>query len=221
VPLRIFKSRLLSGANAIIFLLGAAMFGMWFLVSLYLQQVLGYSPLKAGLAFLPMPVMIAIGSTVASRMVARVGFKPLLVVGMVAQAVGLLLFAGITPDGTYLGDVLAPALIVATGMGLAFVPATIAAVAGVAPNEAGLAGGLVNTARQMGGSLGLALLATVATEHATSLEHSGSSVDAALTAGYSKAFEVASGFAIAGAVVALLVLHRRRQTAPAPVLAES
>ena len=108
MPLRIFRSRPLSGANAIVFLLGAGMFGMWFFVSLYLQQVLGYSPLEAGLAFLPMTLTIIVGSTLTSRLVARRGARPLLVLGMALQAVGLLLFARISPHGSYLSDVLAP-----------------------------------------------------------------------------------------------------------------
>src|SRR3954469_2129691 len=165
MPLRIFRSRPLSGANAVVFLLGAAMFGMWFFVSLYLQQVLGYSPIEAGLAFLPMTLMIIAGSTVASRLTSRRGAKPLLVVGMTLQAIGLLLFARVSPNGSYMSDVLAPSLVTAAGLGIAFVPVTIAAMAGVAPTQAGLASGLVNTSRQVGGALGLAILATVATAH--------------------------------------------------------
>jgi EmrB/QacA subfamily drug resistance transporter len=220
MPLRIFRSRALSGANAVVFLLGAGMFGMWFFVSLYLQQVLGYSPLEAGLAFLPMTVTIIVGSMVASRLTARRGAKPLLVAGMTLQAVGLLLFSGVSAGGSYASDVLAPSLLVAAGMGLAFVPVTIAAMAGVQPQEAGLASGLVNTSRQMGGALGLAILATVATARTNSL---GGHSAAALTAGYDLAFTVAAGFALAGALVALVVLRLERApgqpAAVAPALA--
>jgi predicted MFS family arabinose efflux permease len=216
MPLRIFRSRPLSGANAIVFLLGAAMFGMWFFVSLYLQQVLRYSPIEAGLAFLPMTLMIIAGSTVASRLTSRRGAKPLLVAGMTLQAIGLLLFAGVSPNGTYVADVLAPSLLVAAGIGIAFVPVTITAVAGVAPGEAGLASGLVNTSRQVGGALGLAVLATVATARTDSLGGRGG---AALTAGYQRAFEVGAGFAIAGVLVALFVLQTVR--APARAAAQA
>ncbi|HEY0517352.1 MAG TPA: MFS transporter, partial [Solirubrobacteraceae bacterium] len=203
MPLRIFRSRPLSGANAVVFLLGAGMFGMWFFVSLYLQQVLRYSPLEAGLAFLPMTLTIIVGSTVASRLTSRRGAKPLLVAGMTLQAIGLLLFSRVSPHGSYVSDVLAPSLLVAAGIGTAFVPVTITAVGGVAPGEAGLASGLVNTSRQMGGALGLAILATVATARTDSFGGRGA---AALTAGYQRAFEIGAGFAVAGALVALFVL---------------
>jgi EmrB/QacA subfamily drug resistance transporter len=218
MPLRIFRSRALSGANGVVFLLGAGMFGMWFFVSLYLQQVLGYSPLEAGLAFLPMTLAIIVGSTVSSRLTARRGAKPLLVTGMTLQAIGLLLFTGVSAHGSYLGDVLAPSLFVAAGIGIAFVPVTIAAVAGVRPSEAGLASGLVNTSRQMGGAIGLAILATVATARTDSLGGHGA---VALTAGYQRAFAIAAGFAVAGALVALLVLRVERapSAAAAPALA--
>ncbi len=218
MPLRIFASRTLTGANLTVFLLGSAVFGMWYFVSLYLQQVLGYSPLRAGLAFVPMTLAIVVGSALASRGVARVGAKPLLVAGMTFQAVGLLLFTRVPVDGTYLSDVLAPSAIVAIGIGLAFVPVTIAAVAGVASREAGLASGLVNTSRQMGGALGLAILATVASAHTSHLLAEGQTAPReALTSGFHEAFALGAGFAVAGALTALLVLPRiRPRAAPAP-----
>ncbi len=162
MPLRIFTSRQLSAANLAVLAVGAASFGMWFFVSLYLQQVLGYSPIRAGLAFLPMTLCIVAGSTIASRSVARVGAKPLLVFGMAVMTIGLALFTQISTHGAYATEVLAPGLLVGVGIGFAFVPATISAVAGVAPAEAGLASGLVNTSRLFGGALGLAVLAAVA-----------------------------------------------------------
>ena len=220
--MRIFASRTLTGANLTVFFLGSAVFGMWFFVSLYLQQVLGYSPLRAGLAFVPMTLAIVVGSALASRGVTRVGAKPLLVAGMTFQAVGLLLFTRVPTDGTYLSDVLAPSAIVAIGIGLAFVPVTIAAVAGVASREAGLASGLVNTSRQMGGALGLAILATVASAHTSHLladGHTGQSE--ALTRGFHEAFALGAGFAVAGALTALLVLPRIRPRAMAPAQAEA
>ncbi|MFL5820444.1 MAG: MFS transporter [Solirubrobacteraceae bacterium] len=210
MPLRIFTSRMLSAANATMFLLGAAMFGMWFFASLYLQQVLGYSPLEAGLAFLPMTLTIVVGSTLASRAVSRIGVKPLLVGGMLAEAAGLLLFTSVSPRGSYLADVLAPSLIVAAGIGLAFVPITIAAVSGISHGEAGLASGIVNTARLMGGGLGLAILATLATSRTHGDLRVGSALHGALTDGFQLAFAVGAGFAFAGALVALLVLRQAK-----------
>lgn len=206
MPLRIFASRQLSAANLAVLSVGAASFGMWFFVSLYLQQVLGYSPIRAGLAFLPMTVCIVIGSTLASRLVQRIGVKPILTVGLAFQVAGLLLFALIHAHGTYVGDVLAPSLLVAIGIGLSFVPATIAAVSGIAPHEAGLASGLVNTSRLFGGALGLAVLAAIATARTHADARLGDSAHVALTGGFQIAFVVAATFAAAGALVALFGL---------------
>jgi MFS family permease len=187
------------------------MFGMWFFVSLYLQQVLGYSPIEAGLAFLPMTLSIVIGSTLASRFVSRVGVRPLLATGMATQAVGLALFATVSAEGSYLGDVLLPSLLVAAGIGLSFVPVTIAAVSGVEPGEAGLASGLVNTSRLVGGALGLAILATLGTARADGELPAGhvgpAALHHALTDGYHLAFTVGAAFAFVGALVALIVLR--------------
>jgi EmrB/QacA subfamily drug resistance transporter len=226
MPLRIFASRMLSAANATMFLLGAAMFGMWFFTSLYLQQVLGYSPLQAGLAFLPMTLTIVVGSTLASRAVTRLGVKPLLVGGMLAETAGLLLFTTVSPSGSYLADVLAPSLIVAAGIGLSFVPITIAAVSGISHGEAGLASGIVNTSRLMGGGLGLAVLATLATSRTHADLQGGGALHGALTDGFQLAFAVGAGFAFAGALIALLVLRQPEARAVQrahgePVAAES
>ena len=188
---------------------------MWFFVSLYLQQVLGLLAAR-GRARVPADDdHDHRGSTLASRLTSRYGAKPLLVVGMTLQAVGLLLFTGVSAHGDYVSDVLAPSLLVAAGIGTAFVPVTITAVAGVEPGQAGLASGLVNTSRQMGGALGLAILATVATARTSSFGGHGA---AALTAGFQRAFEVGGGFAVAGALVALVVLPavRAPSRAPAP-----
>ena len=222
MPLRIYRSRTLSAANVVVLMVGAAVFAMWFFLSLYLQQVLGYSPIRAGLAFLPMTLCIIAFSTLASRGVQRFGARSLLVVGMLAQTAGLLLFTGISPHGTYLGDVLAPSLLVATGIGLAFVPVTICAVAGVAPHEAGLASGLVNTSRLFGGALGLAILAALATSQTNRDLHHGVAVHTALTNGFQLAFVVAGAFAAVGAVVAAFGLPQvrgraARQPQPASV----
>ena len=212
MPLRIYASRTLSAANIVVLFVGAASFGMWFFVSLYLQEVLGYSPIKAGLAFLPMTLCIVAGSVVASRFVLRIGAKPMLIAGMLAQTVGLLLFTRVGVAGNYLNDVVAPSLLVAIGIPLSFVPATICAVQGVAAPEAGLASALVNTSRLVGGALGLAVLAAIATARTNSdLRSSGSGTHAlhvALTSGFHVAFAVAAGLALAGALVAAFGMPR-------------
>jgi EmrB/QacA subfamily drug resistance transporter len=216
MPLRIWSSRTLSAANIVVLLVGGASFAMWFFVSLYLQQVLGYSPIRAGLAFLPMSICIVIFSTLASRLVVRVGAKPLLVAGMVAMTLGLVLFARISAGGTYVGDMLFPSLLTAIGIGLSFVPATICAVAGVAPAEAGLASGLVNTARLFGGALGLAILAALATAQTNSDLHRRVAAHVALTSGFQLAFIVSAAFTLVGGLVAAFGLPRVAARRPAP-----
>jgi EmrB/QacA subfamily drug resistance transporter len=217
MPLRIFASRTLSASNVIVVLIGGATFGMWFFVSLYLQQVLGYSPIKAGLTFLPMTLCIVVGATSASRLVVRFGAKPLLVTGMTLQTIGLVLFTQISVHDTFVATILVPGLLVAAGLGLALVPATISAVAGVAPKEAGLASGLVNTSRLVGGALGLAILAALATARTnTDLHTAGISVHAALVSGFQLAFAVAAGFALIGGLVAMFGLPRVPARAGAP-----
>jgi EmrB/QacA subfamily drug resistance transporter len=207
VPLRIFASRLLSGANVVVFCLGGSVFAMWYFVSLYLQQVLGYSPIEAGLAFLPMPLTIAACTQAATRLTGRLGAGPVLAAGMAMVALGMLLFTRVASDGTYLSDVLAPSLLCAAGIGFSFVPVTIAATAGVHATEAGLASGLVNTSRQMGGSVGLALLAAVATQRTAAVAGDVSHAEA-LTDGFHRAFAVGAGIALAGALVSAIVLSR-------------
>jgi EmrB/QacA subfamily drug resistance transporter len=212
VPLRIFASRLLSGANVVVFCLGGSVFAMWYFLSLYLQQVLGYSPIEAGLAFLPMPLTIAACTQAATRLTTRLGAGPVLASGMALIALGMLLFTGLGSDGTYLSDVLVPSLLCAAGIGFSFVPVTIAATAGVHRTEAGLASGLVNTSRQMGGSVGLALLAAVATQRTAALDGDVSHAEA-LTDGFHRAFALGAGIALAGALVSALVLSRVRAPA--------
>ena len=212
VPLGIFASRALSGANIVVFCLGGSAFAMWYFISLYLQQVLGYSPIEAGLAFLPMPLTIAVCTNAATRLTGRVGAGPVLAGGMALIAAGMLLFTRIDADGRYMSDVLAPALLCSAGIGFSFVPVTIAATAGVQRGDAGLASGLVNTSRQMGGSVGLALLATVATQRTAAVTGDVSRIEA-LTEGFQRAFVLGAAVALTGALVSALVL---RPTAPAP-----
>jgi EmrB/QacA subfamily drug resistance transporter len=206
MPLRIYRSRTLTSANLVVLLLGAASFGMWFFLSLYLQEVHGYSPIRAGLSFLPMTLSIVAGSVLASRAVSRIGAKPLLVAGMIVETAGLFMFTDLSPHGSYLAVVLVPSLLCAIGIGIAFVPATISAVAGVAGDEAGLASGLVNTARLFGGALGLAVLATLATSRTNAELHHAVGSHAALTSGFVVAFAVAGAIAALGALIGMFGL---------------
>ena len=217
VPLRIFRSRTLSSANVVIFFLGASAFSMWFFVSLYMQQVLGYSPIEAGLGFAPMSAIVVISSTLAGRVAARIGAGRVLSAGMACVGIGLLIFSGVDLHGSYAGEILLPGLITAFGIGLVFVSGTVSAVAGVKRAETGLASGLVNTSRTFGGALGIAVLATLATARSSSTSAHGA---AALVLGYQRAFLVAAAFAFAGALVALAFLSGRVK-APARTALES
>jgi EmrB/QacA subfamily drug resistance transporter len=220
VPLRVFRSRSLVGANLVVFALGSSVFAMWYFVSLYLQQVLGYSPLRAGLAFLPMSLSLMAASSLAGRLVSRVGPGPVLTAGMTLIGTGMFLFSAMPADGTWAADVLAPSLITAVGIGFSFVPVTIVAVAGGAREEAGLASGLVNTSRQVGGSLGLAVLATLAGSRTAEVADGARAGAEALTSGFDLAFSVGGGFAFAGALAALTLLSRtQRRRSPAPATA--
>ena len=202
----IFRLRTITGINLTAVLVAMALFSMFFFISLYMQQVLGYDPLEAGVAYLPLAGGIIISAGVASQLVTRFGVKPVLISGLLLTAVGLLWFSQISPGGTYLGDILFPSLISAFGLGFAFVPMTVAAVAGVEPHEAGLASGLINTSQQVGGALGLAVLAAIANSRTSSLAESGTAMPVALTEGFQVALLVGAGFAIFGAVLALLLV---------------
>ncbi|MGO4258236.1 DHA2 family efflux MFS transporter permease subunit [Marmoricola sp. RAF53] len=162
VPFSIFRKRTLRGANAVGVLIGMSLFSMFFLITLYLQQVLGFSALEAGVSYLPLAIAIILSAGGASALVTRIGFKNVLIMGMVLVAVALAWFSQINPDGTFLVDVLGPSVLAGVGLGFAFVPVTIAAVTGIEPHEAGLASGLINTTQQVGGALGLAILASIA-----------------------------------------------------------
>jgi EmrB/QacA subfamily drug resistance transporter len=230
MPFTIFRLRTLSGANVVGLLVGMSLFSMFFFISLYLQQVLGYEPLKAGLAYLPLSILIILSAGGASQLVTRVGFKPTLVSGMLLISVGLLWFSQVSaPGGSYVGDVLFQSMIVAVGLGLAFVPVTIAAVTGTQPGEAGLASGLINTSQQIGGALGLAIAATVANATTADVFATGQADrQIALTKGFQDAFLVCAGFAILGAILAAVLISsrdsrehadaaRRGEVAPVPV----
>ena len=207
MPLALFKARSLRAANAIILLVGGSTFGMWFFFSLYLQEVRGYSPLHTGLIFLPMCVLIVIGSMLVSRVVIRVGPKRLLIFGMAGLTAGLVLFARMGVHSSYLGEMLAPSLLTSLAIPFAFIPSTITATSGVAPGEAGIASGIVNASRLFGGALGLAVLATIATSHSDHLLRHPAlhSPDQALTSGFQVAFLVGAAMAFVGVLVAVFV----------------
>ena len=210
MPFSIFRLRTLRGANVVGLLIGMALFSMFFFLSLYMQQVLGYDALKTGLAYLPLALSIIVSAGLASALVTRLGFKPTLIAGLVLIAGGLIWFGQVSPDGTYVGDVLFPSLLAAVGLGFAFVPVTIAAVTGTRPDEAGLASGLINTSQQVGGALGLAVLAAVANGSTDDAVAGGERNPAvALTEGFQDAFLVGAGLSVLAAVLAAAMISSR------------
>jgi EmrB/QacA subfamily drug resistance transporter len=211
MPLSIFRQRTLRGADIVALLIGMSLFSMFFFVSLYMQQVLRYSALHAGVSYLPLAVGIILSAGLASVLVTRFGFKPVLLSGMLLIAAGLIWFSKVPPSGgSFASDLLGPSLLAAVGLGLSFVPVTIAAVTGTRPHEAGLASGLVNTAQQVGGALGLAILATVANSRTDNIVHGGGhSLAFALTKGFERAFLVGAGFALAGAALTIVLIASR------------
>jgi len=204
VPFSIFRSRTITGANAVGLLIGASLFSMFFFISLYMQQVLGYSPIHAGLSYLPLALTIVVSAGIASQLTTRIGYKPVLAVGMAFIGAGLIWFSQVSAHGSFLSDILGPSLLAAIGLGLAFVPNTIAAVSGVADRDAGLASGLINTSQQVGGALGLAVLSTVANS-VTGSAHT----PAALTDGFQSAFLAGAGIAALGLAATLLLIRGR------------
>jgi EmrB/QacA subfamily drug resistance transporter len=230
VPLRLFRSRGLSAANVAMLFAGGAMFSMWFFVSLYMQDVLRFSPLVTGAGFLPQTAAIAIGAQISARLVPRYGPRVPLIVGILASASGLEWLSHAGPTGTYWGSVFGGADLATFGMGLALTPLAFAATAGVAQTEAGLASGVLNTSRQIGASVALAALATIAADRTQSLLRAAGhgvatskmQAAAALTAGFSRGFTVAALIALAGAVAGCFVPRQARPSvavagvAPAP-----
>jgi EmrB/QacA subfamily drug resistance transporter len=205
VPLSIFRRRSLCAANGIAVTIGAALFGMYFFVSLYLQQVVGFSPLRTGLAILPAGSMTLLGALVAPRVVAVIGAKRQLVLGPTFSAFGLLWISDLSFGASYWVHMFGPLALFGLGIGLSFVPMTLTATAGVPPKEAGLASGLINTTRQMGGAVGLAVLATLAAGTTRDDHFSARSAQAALTSGYDRAFLVAGLLLLVGAGLAMFI----------------
>jgi EmrB/QacA subfamily drug resistance transporter len=204
----ILSTRTVSGANVAGLILGTALFSMFLMLTLYMQQVLGYSAMKSGLAYLAVAGTAILWSGVAGQLVTRVGVKPVLVVGMTMLTVGLLYFTRVSVDGSYLGDLMPGFLIIGVGIGFSFVPISIAALAGVGPSEAGLASGLINTSQQIGGALGIAALSTIATSHTEDSLGSGHAVPVALVDGFQSAFVVGAVVAALGIIAALTLIRR-------------
>jgi EmrB/QacA subfamily drug resistance transporter len=195
-------------ANNIVLLFSATIFPMWVLSSLYLQQVLGLSPLHTGLIFLPMTVVIGIIASRAGKLVGHFGVKPVLSGGLVMLTAGMLLLSRIGSSGSGIVYIMIPGILVAAGIAMSIVPSTIAATQGAKEGQTGLASGLVNTSRQVGGGLGLAVLITLATQHSTNLIGSGQQVAQALTQGFRLAYLIGAGLAGAAALVTLAALPR-------------
>jgi EmrB/QacA subfamily drug resistance transporter len=212
MPLSIFRMRRLRAANLVIALLYSAVFAMWFFLTLYLQQVLHYSALRAGLSFLPMTLSIVVTSSLAPRLVARFGVRAVLAAGMLSAAAGLALLTGVRPGGSYLMTVLPGGVLGAAGLGLSLVPATIAAVQGVAAAQSGVASGLLNTSRLAGGALGLALLSTIAASHTSGQLAHGASSLGALSSGYQLALGVGAIICLLGALATVVLLRPSAST---------
>jgi MFS family permease len=183
---------------------------MFFFISLYMQQVLGYSPIHAGLSYLPLAVTIIVAAGLGGQLVTRFGFKPILAAGLLFVSGGLLWFSQVSVGGGFTTDILGPSLLAAIGLGFGFVTSTIAAVAGVEEREQGLASGLINTSQQIGGALGLAVLSTIATSRTDHLLATGaSSMPNALTEGFQSAFLGGAVIAALGFVATLLLIRTR------------
>jgi EmrB/QacA subfamily drug resistance transporter len=214
MPLGVFRSRQLSGANIVVMMLGASAFTVWYFASLYLQEVHSFTPVETGAAFLPPAVVLAAASQIAGKRLVHVGAGRLLVLGMTLIAIGLIWMGQANTTGTYWSEIFVPFMIVGAGIGITFVSVTVAGMAGVEPRQLGIASGLINTSRQVGASLGLAILATTATARtADLLGHT--SVHSALTSGFDRAFVLGGIFAAVGAVASAILIPFKRPPARA------
>lgn len=212
MPLSLFRSRALTAANVTMLLLGACFFSMWYFLTLYLQDVHGYGPLRAGLLFMPMALAIVAGAQLSIRLIARLGAGPVLMSGLVFAVGGFVLMAQIKASSTYTAGVLPGTLLTSLGVGLSFTPLAQSATSGVPVQMAGLASGLLNTSRQVGGSIGLAALATLATSRTRNVAHTMSQKQA-LTSGYDRAFVFAALVTLA-ALAASTAIPRQRRLRP-------
>ena len=211
VALSLLRTGHLRVANVIVILLYGAFFPFWFFLTLYLQQVLHYDPIQAGLSFLPMTLCIFAASSIAPRLVGRLGARRVITAGMLCATAGMALLIGVSPHGSYVSTVLPGGLLAAIGTGFSLVPATIVAMQSLPAAHSGMGSGLLNTSRLMGGALGLAVLSTIADAQTRSDAAAGAA--RALTSGFDRAFAVAAVFTLAGALLAAVLLRRAK---PAP-----
>jgi EmrB/QacA subfamily drug resistance transporter len=221
MPLRIFANRSLSAANGVAAMVGAVLFGAFFFQSLYLQQVNGYGALRAGVSFLPQALITMATSLSVARIVRRTGPRRILGIGPLVAAGGLVWIAQLRPGSGYFADILGPFLLIGIGMGACFVPMTLAATSGVAPRDQGLASGIVNTSRFVGGAIGLAIMATLAASRANQLFAGASPLsralrDRALTLGYDRVYLVGAGLCVVAAALGSLVPRVVLANRPAP-----
>jgi EmrB/QacA subfamily drug resistance transporter len=207
VPFRIFRTKTLAGANVASFLLGAVIFANFFVLTLYVQQVLGYSPLRTGLTFLATAGTVVPVAGIAQALVTRIGVRPVLTVGLALVAGAMFWYAQIPVNGSYASDLLPGYLMMGVGLAFSFIPVSIAALAGVEHHESGLASGLLNTSQQIGGALGVAIASTVAFTHVNTLLASGHTQAQALTGGFALSFWVLGGLGVAGVLAALLLVR--------------
>ena len=206
VPFGIFRNRTLTGANITAIFVTMSLFSMFYFITLYMQYVLHFSPLKTGLSYIPLSVSIIGAAGIASALTTKIGFKPVLIGGLLLVAAGLVWFSRVSPDGGYVADVLFPSILAGLGLGFSFVPVTIASVAGTAPEESGLASGLINTSQQVGGALGLGILVSIANSRSAGVD---GALPVKLTEGFQSAFLVGAGFALAGALLAAVLIATR------------
>ena len=233
VPPRVVRSRNRSGAYLISLCIGTALFGMFFFLTLFVQNVWGYSPLKSGIAYLPMVATIMLGSALASQLVSRIGARPLIITGSALASGGMFWLAQLSEHSSYAGGLLGPMMVTALGMGLIFVPISLVSLSKVSNNDAGVASSLLNTGQQVGGSIGLAVLGTVAwSAVASSLRSAGASAahapaahlskaqeaaaqlattNHALAYGFSRGFLVSAGIMLLGLIIGLTLVRVKRE----------
>jgi predicted MFS family arabinose efflux permease len=222
MPLSIFKIRNVAGADLIQLAVAAGLFSVFFFSSLYLQEILGYSPVRTGLSFLIIPIVIATAATTAPHLIKRIGYKPILVVAPIFTMVGLLILAHVPVQGSYFKHIIPGFIIMAIGLGFTFVSVLVAATSGVAGHLSGLASGLVNTAQQVGGSLGLAVLSGLAASstarflsaHAHTLNHAAAAT--ATVHGFHTGFYTVAGFAVTAIILAILVIKQKKPSVQTP-----
>ena len=209
LPLGLFRVRNVAGGDLAALIIAASLLSLFYFLTLYVQTVLGYSPVRAGVGFLVMPFVIAVFSGITSQLVGKIGYKPTMVIGPLIVAVGLFVLSGIRVHGTYWHDVLPGLAITGTGLGITFVSLTLAATSGAPLHLSGLVSGMLNTSQQVGGAIGLAVLSVVANSATTSALKAGDTATQAKVAGYHDAFQVSAGFAVAASLAAVVLVKNR------------